>query len=152
MAIGSPSGKRQISLRLLHNGVQPGIPLDEPLRFGLQDSKGEVHAGTTPPGGAGAQEFDFSVEIREGAAGQPVFRGSFVHGPPAARFIYLSWKREGDHEHPWGWRIKIPLSRIGWSDIRAAEKPGNYLVANVIGRRPHSSEEVTWQIEPLQKS
>ena len=34
--------KSQIAIRLIHNGVQPGIPLDEPMRFGVQDTKGGV--------------------------------------------------------------------------------------------------------------
>ena len=57
--------------------------------------------------------------------------------------------RGGEHEHPWGWRIKIPLSGIGWGEILAAEKPGKCLVANVIGRRPHSSEAIHWRVEGL---
>jgi hypothetical protein len=142
---------RRINIRLIHDGVQPGAALCEPLRFGLQDSKGNVHAGIAQPGGT--QNFDLVLEIKEGAeAVQPVFRGGFAQGPPAGRFLYLSWKREGEPEHPWGWRIKIPLSGIGWADIRAAEKPGKCLAANVIGRRPHATEAINWRVAPLQNS
>jgi hypothetical protein len=81
-----------------------------------------------------------------------VFRSAFAHGPPAARFVYLSWKREDTHQHPWGWRIKIPLSGIGWAEIRAAEKPDKCLAADVTGRRPHASEAINWQVEPFQNS
>jgi hypothetical protein len=144
----SPSAKRKVHLRLIHNGMQPGTPLDETLRFGLQDAKGEVHPGLTQPGEA--RNFDLILEVSEGKdANKPVFRSTFAHGPPAGRFIYPSWKREGEHEHPWGWRIKIPLSGIGWGEILAAEKPGKCLVANVIGRRPHSSEAIHWRVEGL---
>jgi hypothetical protein len=115
MATG-PSAKRQIHVRLIHNGVQPGTPLDEPLRFGLQDAKGEVHPGLTQPGEA--RNFDLILEVSEDdEADKPVLRGAFAHGPAKARFIYLSWKRQGKHEQPWGWRIKIPLSGIGWAEI-----------------------------------
>jgi hypothetical protein len=146
-----PSAKRQINLRLVHDGVQPGTPLDQSLRFGLQDSKGEVHPGITRPGEA--RSFDLILEVMEGGdAGQPMFRGAFAHGPPAGRFLYLSWKREGGHEHPWGWRIKIPLSGIGWAEVRAAAIPGKCLAANVTGRRPHASEPINWRVEPLQIS
>jgi Family of unknown function (DUF5990) len=145
------SGKRQIHLRLIHNGVQPGRPLDEPLRFGLQDGNGEVHPGLGQPGEP--QKFDIVLEVGEGdEASQPVFRGMFAHGPPKGRFVYLSWKRQGKHEHPWAWRIKVPLSDIGWAEVRAAEKPGKCLAANVIGRLPHTSEAIEWQIEALQIS
>ena len=123
MARRAPA-KRQVHLRLIHNGVQPGTPLPETLRFGLQDAQGEVHPGLTQPGEA--RNFDFVLEVSEAKdAGKPVFRGAFAHGPPAGRFIYLSWKREGEHEHPWGWRIKIPLSGIGWDEICAAERPND---------------------------
>jgi hypothetical protein len=146
-----PSAKRQIHVRLIHNGMQPGTPLDEPLLFGLQDAKGHVHPGLTQPGEA--RNFDLILEVGEGnGVDKPVFRGAFVHGPAKARFIYLSWKRQGEHEHPWGSRIKIPLSGIGWAEIHAAEKPGKCLAANVIGRRPHASEAIEWRIEALHKS
>jgi hypothetical protein len=145
------SVKRQIHLRVIHNGVQPGTPLDEPLRFGLQDGKGEVHSGLTQPGKP--QNFDIVLEVSEGDdASQPVFRGTFAHGPPKGRFVYLSWKRQGKHEHPWAWRIKVPLSGIGWAQVRAAAKPGKCLVANVIGRHSHSSDAIEWRIEGLQNS
>ena len=131
--------------------MQPGTPLDEPLRFGLQDAKGEVHPGLTQPGEA--RNFDLILEFSEGDdADKPVFRGAFAHGPAKARFVYLSWKRQGKHEHPWGWRIKVPLAGIGWAEICAAEKPGKCLAANVIGRRPHASEAIEWRIEALHKS
>jgi hypothetical protein len=70
---------------------------------------------------------------------------------PAGRFLYLSWKREGEHEHPWGWRIKIPLSGIGWAEIGAAQTPGKCLVADVISRRPHTSERAEWKVKSRQK-
>jgi hypothetical protein len=142
----SAAAGRLIRLRLIHDGVQPGTPLDEPMRFGLQDAKGEVHPGIGASGNA--RHFDLILEVGgDDKSGRPGFRGPFAHGGPADRFLYLSWKREGTHAAPWAWRIKIPLSGIGWADIRAAEKPGNCLVANVIGRRPHASAAIPWQIE-----
>jgi hypothetical protein len=132
--------KRQINIRLIHDGVQPGVPLDEPMRFGLQDTKGEVHPGFTEPGDA--RPFDLTLDVRGDEASPPVFSGSFAHGPPSGRFLYLSWKREGEHEHPWCWRIKIPLSGIGWAEIRAAEKPGNCLAANVVADRAGGATQV----------
>jgi hypothetical protein len=137
----------QLHLRLIHNGVQPGAPLDEPLQFGLQDGKGEVHPGLGRPGEP--QSLDLVLDVSEGDNAQPVFRGPFAHGPTKRRFVYLSWKRQGQHDHPWAWRIKIPLSGIEWSDIRAAEKPGKCLAADLIGRRPHASDAIHWRIEEL---
>jgi len=137
---------RRINIRLVHDGVQPGAPLDEPLRFGLQDANGEVQPGTAKPGGV--RHFDFSLDVKgTDAAGPPSFSGAFAHGPPSGRFLYLSWKRAGKHVAPYGWRIKVPLSGIGWAEIRAAEKPGKCLQANVVGRRPHKIEAVKWRLE-----
>ena len=147
MATSAAAGRR-ICLRLIHDGVQPGTPLDEPMRFGLQDAKGEVHPGLRKSGNT--RHFDLTLEVRgDDKGGPPGLRGPFAHGPPADRFLYLSWKREGKHAAPWAWRIKIPLSGIGWAEIRAAEKPGNCLVANVTGRRPHASAAIQWQIETV---
>jgi hypothetical protein len=133
---------RKLQVRLIHDGVQPGAPLSEPLRFGLQDAKGEVHPGLEAPGAP--RNFDFALDVSGDE--KPVFRGSFAHGAPSVRFVYLSWKRVGEHAHPWGWRIKIPLAGITWDDIAAAEAPGMCLAANVVGRKPHTSQPVTWQV------
>ena len=73
----------------------------------------------------------------------------FVHDPPKARFLYLSWKRRGASVAPWGWRIKVPLSPIAWADVRGAERDGMTLTADVTGRRPHTSEPVEWRVEPI---
>ena len=134
-----------LHLRLIHDGTQPGPPLPEPLLFGLQDSKGEVHPGLLAP--CAPRNFDLEIAVTKAADGAPLFRGAFAHGPPAARFLYLSWKRIGTHEHPWGWRIKMPLSGIGWADIVAVNKPGKCLVADVLGRKPHDRGAVEWRVE-----
>ena len=134
-----------LRLRLIHDGAPPGAT-DEPLRFGLQDSKGEVHAGAPQPDGT--RLFDLALAVKPGdAANAPVFSGPFAHGPPTGRFLYLSWKREGKHDAPWAWRIKIPLAGIGWPEIRAADKAGRRLEANIIGRRPHAMEAIVWRME-----
>ena len=134
-------------MRLIHDGRQPGAALAEPLEFGMQDTRGAVLAGTPRP--AGLLQFDAVLGAKAGAAGMPVFAGGFVHGPPAARFLYLSWKRVLPAEHPWGWRIKVPLAGIGWPEVAAAEEGGLCIAADVAGRRPHASEPVHWQMEPL---
>jgi hypothetical protein len=145
MVTANASERRRVHIHLIHDGVQPGKPLEEPLRFGLQDSKGEVSPGRVQSGKV--QTFDFVLEVKENDGGQPVFTGAFAHGPAAGRFLYLGWKREGVQENPWGRRIKIPLAGIDWAKIRAAEKPGKRLAADVIGRRPHTSETVIWRVE-----
>ena len=53
-----------------------------------------------------------------GDGSDPNFLGPFTHGPPTARFLYISHRRDGAA----GWikRIKVPLSSITWSMIEAA--------------------------------
>jgi hypothetical protein len=136
---------RVLPLRLVHDGAQPGKSLDEPLDFGLQDIKGSIHAGTPGPGEK--LVFDLTLDVYPGAA--PVFRGPFAQGAPAVRFLYLSWKRRGEHEHPYGWRIKIPLGGIGWPDIDAATRPGMCIMADVTGRRPHVTAPIVWTTLPI---
>lgn len=140
--------KRQIRLRLVHDGAQPGTPLAEPLIFGLQNAKGEIQTGTVRSGVA--KNFDLILDIKNrDETDQPVLQGSHAHGPATSRFLYLSWRREGSPEHPWGWRIKIPLSGIDWALISAVEESGKCLCANVTGRRPHDSEAIAWQLEGI---
>jgi hypothetical protein len=141
----TPSQPRRLSLRLIHDATPPSVSPDEPLHFGLQDSKGQVHPGARQP--EGTLRFDLTLEIKPGAAASPpIFIGPFAQGPPASRFLYLSWKRDGKSEAPWAWRIKIPLSGIGWPEIRAAGKSDARLEANVIGRRPHALEAIKWRL------
>ncbi len=137
--------KRKIRVRLLHDGAQPGPPLDEALSFGVQDVKRGVHPGTA--GSGGTRRFDLELDLRAADTDRPVFSGPFAHGSPAARFLYLSWKRQEAAAAPWGWRIKIPLSSIGWNEVREAERDGMVLVADVTGRRPHTSEPIIWRAE-----
>jgi hypothetical protein len=136
---------RVLRLRLVHNGVQPGKALDEPLDFGLQDIKGGIHAGTPEPDGK--LGFDLTLDVHPGVA--PIFRGPFAQGAPSVRFLYLSWKRRGEHEHPYGWRIKIPLGAIGWNEIDAATRPGMCIMADVTGRRPHMTAPIAWATVPI---
>ena len=137
---------RKVRVRLLHDGSQPSPPLGETLSFGVQDVKGGVHPGVMEVGGK--QRFAIYLDIRTGGTDRPVFGGPFAHGPPAARFLYLSWKREEATTALWGWRIKIPLSSIGWAEVQEAERDGMGLIADVTGRRPHTSEPVIWRVEP----
>jgi hypothetical protein len=131
-----------VKVRLIHDGKQPGPPVPEPLYFGIQDKVGAIHSGKASKGRLLLFEIDIAVKH----ADAPLFSGPFVHGPPGGRFLYLSWKRHGQHEHPWAWRIKMALGGISPSLLRQAQKAGHFLEANVVGRRPHSSDPVTWRV------
>jgi hypothetical protein len=132
-----------VKVRLIHDGLQPGPEVAEPVDFGMQGKKSEVHPGNRAKGGLLHFEFDIAVKA---ASAAPVISGPFVHGPPGGRFLYLSWKKHGQHEHPWAWRIKIPLGDISWALIRQAQKGAHCLEAKVVGRRPHSADGVAWRV------
>ena len=132
-----------VKVRLIHDGLQPGPEVAEPVDFGIQDKKSVVHPGKRAKGGVLNFEIDVAVKP---ASAAPAFSGPFVHGPPASRFLYLSWRKRGQHEHPWAWRIKMPLDGISWSLVRQALKDGYCLEANVVGRRPHSADGVVWHV------
>jgi hypothetical protein len=51
--------------------------------------------------------------------GTPNFLGPFAHGPRAARFVYLVWRRSGASLG----RSKIPLTSINWSQVTSGETP-----------------------------
>jgi hypothetical protein len=133
-----------VKVRLIHDGRQPGPSVPEPVDFGIQDKTGAIHAGKAFKGRLLLFEIDIAVKH----ADAPLFSGPFVHGPPGGRFLYLSWKKHGQHEHPWAWRIKMALGGISPSLLRQARKAGHCLEANVVGRRPHSSEPVNWRVGP----
>jgi hypothetical protein len=94
-----------LKVRLIHDGKQPGPSVPEPLDFGIQDKMGVIHPGKASKG----RLLHFEIDIAVKHADAPLFSGPFVHGPPAGRFLYLSWKKHGQHEHPWAWRIKMAL-------------------------------------------
>ena len=85
--------------------------------FGVQDKSGAIHTGASKSKHAAA--FECEVNASDGGGGsEPNFLGPFTHGPPRARFLYISHGRPGGD----GWikRIKVPLSSITWSMIEAA--------------------------------
>lgn len=138
---------RRVTLCLVHDGTQPGTPVAEPVHFGLQDTKGEVHPGELVNGAEQQRRFEAVLSVKgEGGSRPPVFAAPFCHGPPASRFLYLSWKRQGVHAAPWAWRIKVPLSGVDWPLVEAANEPGLCIEANVTGRRPHATEPISWRV------
>ena len=139
--------RQHVRLCLTHDGAQPGTPAAEPVRFGLQDTKGEVHPGVPLNKATQRRRFEITLSVKgDRGSGPPVLSGPFCHGSPASRFLYLSWKREGVHAAPWAWRIKVPLSGIGWPMIQEVNGPSLWIEADVTGRRPHATEAVTWRI------
>jgi hypothetical protein len=114
-------------------------PLGEPATVGIQDKGQHVHAGIRKRDGS--FEFECVIQVRDKGAGNIDFAGPFVHGTPAARFVYLSWKRAASGAAPWVQRVKIPLV-FNAADLGAAIA----IRADITGRRPHSTEPIIWTI------
>jgi hypothetical protein len=60
-----------------------------------------------------------TFRVQQMPDGTPNFLGPFAHGPRAARFVYLVWRRGGS---PLG-RSKIPLTSITWDQVTSTETP-----------------------------
>jgi hypothetical protein len=113
-------------------------PLEEPADVGLQDKEQNVHAGDRKRDGSTA--FECVIQVKDKGNGAIDFSGLFVHGTPAARFIYLSWKRPAPVTAAlWVQRVKIPLTFTA-ADLGNAAA----IRADITGRRPHASEAIAW--------
>ena len=134
---------KSIGVRLLCRSM-PQTPAEEgTLDVGLQDKSQAVHAGKQAKGGA--MYFECTVEARINHTTKELdFRGRFVQGTARDRFLYLSWKRRDGNVAPWYWRVKIPLSGIAEQDVSSL-KVGEALLADITGRRPHSSDSIVWK-------
>ncbi|MBP0625179.1 MULTISPECIES: DUF5990 family protein [Cupriavidus] len=114
-------------------------PIEEPANVGIQDKDQNVHAGTRKRDGS--FEFECVIQVRDKGVGSIDFAGPFVHGKPASRFVYLSWKRTASAAAPWVQRVKIPLVFTA-ADLGAATA----IRADITDRRPHASEPIVWTI------
>jgi len=105
---------RSLPLRITLIKPPPGVP------FCLQQGKADL----VPPSSDSGENvsFDFTVNIaNDQTDGPPKFRGPFVQGPPAGRFIYInSGTYAGQSDSCWSRRAKVPLSGITWELIEEA--------------------------------
>ncbi|HET7029379.1 MAG TPA: DUF5990 family protein [Candidatus Limnocylindrales bacterium] len=102
----APPPRRRVRFRILVEDP----PRTSDLAFGLQDKGGALRAGV--PQRDGALAFDGAAEAVAMADGAVRLRGSIVHGPAAAPFLYLSARPAGDAGGPWRFRMKIPLPEL----------------------------------------
>jgi hypothetical protein len=101
--------------------------------FGLQHGKEDVQPGVTQPNGTVRCECDVRVK-RDPVTKAPNFLGPYAYGTPAARFLYLSWRREEGGEWHWIRRLKIHLASITWEQIEAVGRTeGSVLEARIAG-------------------
>lgn len=81
--------------------------------------------------------FDFVLTVTENRRDSlPNFKGPFVQGPPASRFIYVDVGTcAGQKDTEWSRRMKIPLQGITWALIRQAiSRSGHKLLARIPGK------------------
>ena len=108
----------------------PAAQLGQPVEFGLQDIRQNLHSGNVQPDGSLHFVCEASVKPSR-TADVPDFGGSFVHGSSGARFLYLSLRQPGG---AWIRRLKVPLAGITWAQIEDANGlPSGALVALVSG-------------------
>lgn len=136
-----------LALRLIYDGVGPVHWSRMPGAFGLQDRDALLHIGM--PGPDRTVLFDLTLQVKMGNSGAPVLLGTFAHGPPAGRFLYLGWRNASG---AFAQRLKLPLGGIAWDDIHNAfdqQKPLTGILAdhqprvtstgaNIGGTRPMS--------------
>jgi len=136
----------EVHFRLLRsNDVPITNPHNLAYRFGLQDTKGNIVAGTQLPNGT--LRFDFSLQVKEGKDPEhPVFTGRFASGPVTDRFVYLSWWAidRGD----WINRLKARLATVDWKMVRASRQQGRPITADMTDwTLGDPRKHVSWYLE-----
>ena len=136
-----PKGEAEKLVRLRIICIKPPDPDLFGAKFGLQDNSTTtdwiIHPGEKQANG----DIRFECECRVKIAGNSVnFLGAFVHGPPAERFLYLSWKPKGgrpaqtEQGFPsWVRRMKVHLNTITPTQIENAVGTKSPLQAWVAG-------------------
>lgn len=123
-------------------GVQRGAGTDYETLFTQRSRGGDVR-------------FQFAIALAPAKQdGLPAFKGPFVQGPPAARFIYIDvGEMAGQKDTPWSRRMKVPLHGISWEMIRkATAKPGHAVLAKIPGTASDGGpncatiKDVAWKV------
>lgn len=139
-----------VCLRLIYDGNGPLNWSRKPGTFGMQDKDGHLLLGILAAGGTAI--FELALQVKAGKSGEPVLLGSFAHGPPNGRFLYLAWAEE---KGILAQRLKLPLGGIRWDDIRescAQQKP---LVGVLVDHHPRvtstganigGSRPISWSV------
>jgi hypothetical protein len=132
-----------VSFRLVRSDNVPATnPHQLAYKFGLQDKQGDIMEGRRLP--SGMLVFDFTLKVKEGKDGRPVFTGPYASGPVDDRFVYLSWFGGGSYIN----RFKARLSAVDWTLIQASRKQGKAITADVSGRGPREAgRPIAWFLE-----
>lgn len=123
-----------INLRLIYDGAGPVHWSRQPGAFGLQDKDGFLQVGV--PGPDGTVSFDITLQAKAGKTDAPVLLGSFAHGPPGGRFLYLAWREPSG---AFAQRLKLPLGGITWADVHHALARQLPLVGVLVDHQPRAT-------------
>ena len=139
-----------VCIRLIYDGKGPLNWSRKPGTFGMQDKTGHLDLGVVGPDGTIL--FDLTLQVKAGKSDAPVLLGSFAHGPPHGRFLYLAWcEAQGILAQ----RIKLSLSGITWDDIRSASDQQKPLVGILVDKQPRvtstganigGSRPISWKL------
>jgi hypothetical protein len=136
--------RAEAPFRLVRDHDKPvSHAFEEPYEFGLQDNKGEIVRGARDR--MGRFVFDFSLKVKPAANGRPAFTGRFASGPPADRFVYLSWRSipRGVYIN----RLKARLSSVDWIMITAALDSNRRLCADMTDwQLGDSRRNIPWRV------
>lgn len=120
---------RTVRLQIRCLSPWPAEYQGQPAEFGLQDDAEKLHDGQALPEGVRLFKTSATVKARKGT-GEPDFNGSFIHGKPGERFLYLGWRIEGQKN--WIRRAKIMMETITWAVLDEAERiPNGGLAAEI---------------------
>ena len=133
----APAGEQTVRLRVRLAEAPPRACASYAEVEGGLQRKHEVLPGEVGPDGRPR----FTCELRarrDAATGAPVFLGPFAFGPPAARFLYVSWSAVRAAEPGAGRamfrRAKVPLGTITWAQVEeVAARLDGVLEATVPG-------------------
>ncbi len=114
-----------------------------PALFGVQDKAGDLMQGQ--PTADNALQFDISLTI---SAHDPArLSGKQVHGTPAERFIYLSY-RYADTPGEWIKRIKVPLKTITADQLGVLRQEADRMLVTTVDGRRSATVAAVWEIVP----
>ena len=88
------------------------------------------------PGPNGTVVFDLTFQAKSNGSNVLLLTGTFVHGFPNGRFVYLGWR---DAQGGFAQRLKLPLGTITWNDVREALVRQQPLVGNLVDHHPKAT-------------
>ena len=97
--------------------VPPAYPAEfADVELGMQDRQLNVHPGQQRPDGSLLYEIEVTA-LCQSDSSAVTWRGPYIHGAPAAPFLYLSLRRRSAEAANWLKRLKIPLPDLSWEQI-----------------------------------